>query len=111
MKSRVLPVCLALCLGALAALHAQRGAAGPATAIVGVRLIDGTGGAPVDNAVVIVTGDRITTVGPRASVPVPPGATVVDATGKTLIPGLVDAHYHLNQPQDEMKRLFLVALH
>ena len=110
MKSRVLPVCIALCLTALAAPRAQRGAA-PVTAIVGARLIDGTGGAPIDNAVVIVNGDRITAAGVRASVPVPRGAVVVDATGKTLIPGLVDAHYHLNQPPDEMKRLFLVALH
>jgi imidazolonepropionase-like amidohydrolase len=111
MKSRALPVCIALCLLAFAAPHAQRGPAGPVTAIVGAKLIDGTGGAPVDNAVVIVAGDRITAAGPRAQVQVPRGATVLDATGKTLIPGLVDAHYHLNQPPDEMKRLFLVALH
>ena len=111
MKSRVLLVCIALCLAALAAPQAQRGPAGPVTAIVGARLIDGTGGAPIDNAVVIVNGDRITAAGPRGRVQVPVGASVVDATGKTLIPGLVDAHYHLNQPPDEMKRLFLVALH
>ena len=111
MKSGLLPLCLALSLAAFGALHAQRGPAAPATAIVGARLIDGTGGPPLDNAVVIVAGDRITVAGPRASVPVPRGATVVDAAGKTLIPGLVDAHYHLNQPQDEMARLFLVALH
>jgi imidazolonepropionase-like amidohydrolase len=111
LKSRALPVCLVLCLAALAALHAQRGAPAPVTAIVGARLIDGTGAGPVDNAVVLVAGDRITAAGTRAIVPVPRGATVVDATGKTLIPGLVDAHYHLNQPPDEMKRLFLVALH
>lgn len=111
MKSKVLAVCIALCLLALAAPHAQRGAAGPVIAIVGAKLIDGTGGAPVDNAVVIVAGDRVTAAGPRARVQVPSGATVVDATGKTLIPGLVDAHYHLNQPPEEMKRLFLVSLH
>jgi len=58
-----------------------------------------------------VQGDRITAAGPRARVQVPQGATVVDATGKSMIPGLVDAHYHLNQPADEMKRLFLVSLH
>src|SRR4029079_9211420 len=44
-------------------------------------------------------------------VSIPQGAAIVAATGKTLIPGLVDAHYHLNQPPEEMKRLFLVALH
>jgi imidazolonepropionase-like amidohydrolase len=111
MKPRALPVCVAMCLLALAVPRAQRGAAGPVTAIVGARLVDGTGAAPVENSVVIVNGDRITAAGPRARVQVPRGAVVVDATGKTLIPGLVDAHYHLNQPPDEMKRLFLVALH
>ena len=111
MESKASLVCTALFLTALAVPQAQRGPAGPVTAIVGARLIDGTGGAPVDNSVVIVNGDRITAAGPRASVQIPRDATVVDAAGKTLIPGLVDAHYHLNQPPEEMKRLFLVALH
>jgi imidazolonepropionase-like amidohydrolase len=109
--SRMLPVCVAVYLGAFAAPHAQSGAAGPVTAIVGARVIDGTGGTAIADAVVIVDGARITAVGPRARVAVPRGATVVDAVGKTLIPGLVDAHYHLNQPPEEMKRLFMVALH
>ena len=100
MESKVPLVCTALFLTALAVPQAQRGAAGPVTAIVGARLIDGTGRAPVDNSVVIVNGDRIIAAGPRASVQIPPGATAVDAAGKTLIPGLVDAHYHLNQPPE-----------
>jgi imidazolonepropionase-like amidohydrolase len=111
MQSRVLLVCTAMFLVALAAPYAQRGPAGPVTAIVGAKLIDGTGAGPIDNSVVIVNGDRITAAGPRARVQLPQGATVVDASGKFLIPGLVDAHYHLNQPPEEMKRLFLVALH
>jgi imidazolonepropionase-like amidohydrolase len=113
MRTRSLIVVTALVSLWAALSHAQRGAPGTATAtaIVGARLIDGTGGAPIDNAVVIVTGDRITAAGPPAQVQVPRGATVVDAAGKFLIPGLVDAHYHLNQPPDEMKRLFIVALH
>jgi len=63
-------------------------------AVTGGRLIDGTGAAPVDDAVVIITGDRFTAVGRRGQVTVPPGAEVIDATGKTLIPGLIDAHIH-----------------
>src|SRR4051812_12371850 len=110
MMSKALLVCIAMCMGLLAAPEAQRGPAQAVTAIVGARLIDGTGSAPVDDAVVLVNGDRITAAGARARVSIPPGATVMIATGKTLIPGLVDAHYHLNQPPDEMKRLFLVAL-
>ena len=111
MKSRALVVLAAAILIGLAVPHAQRGAGGAVTAIVGAKLIDGTGAPAVDNAVVLVQGDRITAAGPRARVQVPQGATVVDASGKSLIPGLVDAHYHLNQPADEMKRLFIVSLH
>src|SRR5215470_7357840 len=101
MRTRLLALSV-LILISFAGPHAQRGAGG-VTAIVGARLIDGTGGPAIDNAVVVVTGDRITAAGPRARVQIPQGATVVDAAGKTLIPGLVDAHYHLNQPPDEMK--------
>src|SRR5689334_10444980 len=68
-----------------------------ATAFVGARLIDGTGAAPIADAVVIVEGERITGAGPRARVAIPRGATTVDAAGKTLIPGLVDVHCHINQ--------------
>jgi len=66
------------------------------TAITGATLIDGTGRAPVADAVIVVTGDRITAVGPRASTPVPPGATVIDAAGKFVMPGMVDTNVHLS---------------
>src|SRR4029078_11593578 len=98
MKSRALVVLAAAILIGLAVPHAQRGAGGAVTAIVGAKLIDGTGAPAVDNTVVLGQGDRIAAAGPRARVQVPQGATVVDASGKSLIPGLVDAHYHLNQP-------------
>src|SRR4030095_9914692 len=100
----------ALVFACASVLQAQRGA-GPVTAIVGAKLVDGTGGPAVENSVVLVQGARITAAGPRARVQIPRDAVVVDAAGKSLIPGLVDAHYHLNQPPDEMKRLFLVSLH
>lgn len=67
---------------------------GPPIAIVGVRLIDGLGGPPVEDAVVVVEGSRITAVGPRAAVEVPSDAERFDAGGKTLMPGLIDAHFH-----------------
>lgn len=66
------------------------------TAITGATLIDGTGGAPVPDAVVVVTNDRITAAGPRASVAVPSGATVIDATGQFIVPGLFDTNVHLS---------------
>jgi imidazolonepropionase-like amidohydrolase len=109
MRSSVLKVCLAIVLACAATPFAQRGAAG-VTAIVGARLVDGTGGPAVDNSAILVSGDRITAAGPRAQVRIPEGATVVGAAGKTVIPGLIDVHCHLNQPADVMRRLLPVAL-
>ncbi len=65
----------------------------PVTAIRAGTLIDGTGGPPVKNAVILVQGDRITAVG--ANVQVPAGATVIDLSGETVLPGFIDAHVHL----------------
>ncbi len=109
MRREALIVGTALLLAVAAAPLAQRGNA-PVTAIVGARLVDGTGAAPVDDSVVLVSGDRVTAAGPRARVPVPQGATVVNAAGKTLIPGLIDVHCHLNQPRDVMVKLLPVSL-
>lgn len=61
-------------------------------AIKNVRLIDGSGREPVENATVVVEGTRIRSVGAAEA---PAGATVIDGTGRTLIPGLINAHGHL----------------
>ena len=58
-------------------------------AITGGTLIDGNGGAPIGDAIVVVSGDRIAAAGPRATTTVPAGATIIDARGKFLMPGLV----------------------
>jgi len=63
------------------------------TAFVGGRVIDGTG-RTIDNGVVVISGGKITAVGP-ASTPLPAGATRVDLKGKTILPGLVNAHGHV----------------
>ena len=63
-------------------------------AIVGGMLIDGTGRPPVEDAVVVFSGGRIQEVGKRGEVTVPRGAQVVDAKGKTILPGLIDGHRH-----------------
>lgn len=84
-------------LAALAAFTSHPSAQGArVTAITGATLIDGNGGAPVPDAVVIVTGDRLTAVGPKASVPVPAGATTIDAAGKFIVPGFFDTNVHLS---------------
>lgn len=63
--------------------------------ITHVSLIDIEAGRAKPDVTVIVSGDRITTVGPAKSVPVPRGAKVLDGRGKFLIPGLWDMHAHL----------------
>jgi imidazolonepropionase-like amidohydrolase len=75
-------------------------------AIVGATLIDGRGGPPVPNAAVVVRGERIVAVGKRAGVNIPPGAEVVDAAGLTLVPGLIDAHFHIDG-DDHLPAMFL----
>src|SRR5579884_2826213 len=59
--------------------------------IQGGTLIDGNGGAPVPNSVIVVQGNRITAVGRAGQVQVPAGAYVIDATGKWITPGLIDS--------------------
>lgn len=59
--------------------------------IQGGTLIDGNGGAPVPNSVIVIQGNRITAVGRAGQVQVPAGAYVIDATGKWITPGLIDS--------------------
>ncbi len=67
------------------------------TAIVGGRLIDGTGKPAVENAVVVLKDGKIAAAGPASSTPVPEGAQVVDAHGKSVLPGLWEMHAHFEQ--------------
>jgi len=66
-----------------------------ATALVGGRVIDGTGRAPIDDAAVLIDGERIDAVFRRGDMEVPSGAEVVDISGSTVIPGLIDCHVHV----------------
>ncbi len=52
-------------------------------------------GEVIEDAAILVVGNRIAAVGPAAAIPVPPGAEVVEHPGATVLPGLVDAHVHL----------------
>jgi imidazolonepropionase-like amidohydrolase len=74
-------------------------------ALVGATLIDGRGGAPVADSRVIIRNNRIQAAG-DAEVEIPDDAEVVDAKGLTVLPGLIDAHYH-NGFNKEMPSLFL----
>jgi imidazolonepropionase-like amidohydrolase len=64
-------------------------------ALIGVRLIDGTGADPVERAVVVVEEGVIVEAGPEATVRRTEDAHVIDASGTTLMPGIVDGHCHL----------------
>jgi len=64
-------------------------------AIIGAVLIDGTGGPPLSNSVVIVAGSRIRAVGNRANMPIPAGVEKINGAGRFLVPGLIDLHVHL----------------
>ena len=63
------------------------------TALTGVRIIDGTGGPAVERGTIVISNGRITAAG--ASVQVPAGATRVDLAGKTVMPGMINAHAHV----------------
>ena len=75
-------------------------------ALVGATLIDGRGGEPLENSCVIVRGDKITDVGRSGETNIPAGADVIDLKGLTLLPGLIDAHYH-DEDSDTLTTLYL----
>jgi imidazolonepropionase-like amidohydrolase len=75
-------------------------------AIVGATLIDGRGGPPVMDSAIIIRGERIETVGARASIKIPAGAQVVDARNLTVLPGLIDSHFHIDG-DDPLPALYL----
>ena len=65
------------------------------TVITNGKLIDGTGSAPVPDAVVVLKDGKISYAGPASGAPeAPPGSTKIDAKGGTIMPGLVEAHFH-----------------
>jgi imidazolonepropionase-like amidohydrolase/Tol biopolymer transport system component len=73
-------------------------------ALVGARIVtmaDRQGGI-IPDGVIVIRGDRILAVGPRGQVAIPAGAKTVDATGKTIVPGWVDAHAHGPQGEDDL---------
>jgi imidazolonepropionase-like amidohydrolase len=78
-----------------AAVPAQPGGRAAITALVGGTLIDGYGGRPIRNSVIVVEGERIRAVGQLGTLQVPDGADVVSTEGMTVLPGLWDMHVHL----------------
>ncbi|MEP6691861.1 MAG: amidohydrolase family protein [Gemmatimonadaceae bacterium] len=72
----------------------QRDIPKSAAVLRGARAVTMKGQEIIENADIVVVNDRITAVGARGSVTIPAGAKVIDVSGKTIIPGFVDTHYH-----------------
>lgn len=94
MKLRI-PVLTLICLSLsmFAGLPAARDT--PTLALSGGTLVDGYGGIPVQNAVVLVAGGRIAQTGDVNSVGIPEGVKIIDVNGMTILPGLWESHAHL----------------
>ena len=91
MKTHLVVFCSLLAVLAAAAAVAQQPS--PVTAIKAGRLVDPETGTAAANQVILIEGERITAVGPNLAIPA--GATVIDLSKLTVLPGLVDAHTHM----------------
>ena len=71
-----------------------------------VRVIDGTGAPPIERARIVVDGERFAQIGSREAVTAPAGAEIVDLSGRTVIPGLIDLHFHIeSDPKLALRQL------
>ena len=70
------------------------------------RLFDGTGDAAREKMAIVVEGDRIQSVGAAAETPIPAGATVIDLSRATVLPGLIDCHTHLGARADRYDPIY-----
>ena len=77
-------------------IAAQDAPSGTLLAFVGARIIDGTGAPPIADAVMIVQDGSITAIGTAANVKIPPAATRINVAGRTIMPGMINAHGHVN---------------
>ena len=93
-----------LCTSIGLALPAFGAEQGPITIIEGATLVDGTGTDSLPQAVVVITGNTIKTISRRDETAYPENATIIDASGKFIIPGLIDMHVHY---EDWVPELFL----
>ncbi len=79
----------------LTTLAIATAAAGQPLVLAGGRLIDGYGGPPLENAVIIIDGNTVRAVGAEGTLAIPDGAKVIDTNGYTVMPGIMDMHVHL----------------
>src|SRR6266516_7498958 len=70
------------------------------------RVIDGGGDRPIESGRIVIQGDRITSVGPADRVAMPADADRIDLTGRTIVPGLINLHFHIeNYPKLALRQL------
>ncbi len=102
MSNKLSLIAAAVCLATAVTVHTQgqgqkpepaRGSA--RLALVGGMLLTGYEVPPTHHATVLIEGNRIVAAGPSSEIQVPPGTTVIDTTGRTMMPGLMDLHAHL----------------
>jgi imidazolonepropionase-like amidohydrolase len=97
---------LALVAAGLVQVPAGPAAQGRAIVLERVRIIDGTGAQPVEQGRVVIEGDRIARLGPAASTAAPQNAEILDLAGRTIVPGLIDLHFHIeNDPKLALRQL------
>ena len=70
--------------------------------VQGGKLIDGTGRSPIEDSVIVIEAGRFLAVGRRGEVPIPADAQVIDVRGKTILPGFIDGHGHLEDFHGEL---------
>ena len=99
-----------LLIMAFVTASAHAGGRNATLVINGGTLIDGTGAPPIPDAAVVVSGDRIVDVGPSSKITVPKNTKTIDARGKWIIPGLIDAHVHFFQSGDLYTRPDVIDL-
>lgn len=104
-RARFVPAVVLICLGAILtqAQEKQEKKEAPVIALTGGTLIDGNGGAPVPDAVVLIQGKKILQAGPAAKVKVPEKAEKIDIRGKFVLPGFIDCHIHTTYPFNEIE--------
>jgi len=94
MRTRVSVLCSFLLLFIFAVQQSTSQSTGGTILFEGARLIIGDGSSPIENSAFLIESNRISKVGRKGQVQAPAGATRIDFTGKTVMPGIVDAHSH-----------------
>ena len=97
-----------LLITAIASLALLSGAPSQPRSLVleNVRVIDGSGASPIERARIVIEGGRISRIGPPSTVSVPAQAETIDLSGKTIVPGLIDLHFHIeDDPKLALRQL------